>query len=131
MKLEGLLIGAIGVFLGIMAGVYWLMSQEIIGTVALLLSFLLGIMMTIYMITWHRKHDDRLEDLKDAEIVEGAGDLGFFPPRSIWPLWVAIAITVIFLGPVFGWWVTILGFAFGAWALIGWTYEYYTGDYSH
>lgn len=37
----------------------------------------------------------------------------------------------MFLGPVFGWWVTILGAAFGAWAIIGWTFEYYRGDYSH
>lgn len=131
MKVEGLLIGAIGVFLGVAATIYWFMSHEIIGTVALILSFLLGAMMAIYLIVWARKHDVRLEDRKDAEIVEGAGPLGFFPPKSIWPLWVALAITVMFLGPVFGWWVTILGAAFGAWAIIGWTFEYYRGDYSH
>lgn len=66
------------------------MSHEIIGTVALILSFLLGAMMAIYLIVWARKHDVRLEDRKDAEIVEGAGPLGFFPRRASgrcgWPL---------------------------------------------
>ncbi len=131
MKVEGLLIGASGALFLVVTPVYWLMSGEIIGSVALLLSFLLCAMMTAYMVVWGRKHDTRLEDNKDAEIIEGAGELGFFPPKSIWPFWVALTIQIIFLGPVFGWWISIIGIALGIWAVVGWTYEYYRGDYSH
>lgn len=131
MKVEGLLIAAIGAFVAIVVPIYWFLTHEVIGFVALTLSFLLCAMMAIYLIVWGRKHDARLEDRKDAEIVEGAGTLGFFPPRSIWPFWVALTVTVISLGPVFGWWITILGVALGIWALTGWVYEYYTGDYQH
>ena len=72
MKVEGLLIGAIGALFLVVTPVYWLMSGEIIGSVALLLSFLLCAMMTAYMVVWGRKHDTRLEDNKDAEIIEVA-----------------------------------------------------------
>lgn len=78
-----------------------------------------------------RKMDDRPEDRLDAEVVDGAGDIGFFPPSSIWPFWCAVTAGLIFLGPVFGWWLTLLGAAFGVWALAGWIYQYYRGDYQH
>ena len=38
---------------------------------------------------------------------------------------------LVFLGPVFGWWLTILGFGFGAITLTGLLYEYYRGDHAH
>ena len=73
----------------------------------------------------------RPEDEPDGEIAHGAGTLGFFPPKSIWPLWCALAITVVFLGPVFGWWISMLGFGMGIWAASGMVFEFYKGDYAH
>ena len=63
--------------------------------------------------------------------VEGAGALGFFPPTSIVPFWTTVAIAVMFLGVVFGWWLTLIGAGIGLWAAFGWAYEYYVGDYKH
>ena len=37
----------------------------------------------------------------------------------------------MFLGPVFGWWLTLLGAGIGVWAVMGWCYEFYVGDYKH
>lgn len=101
------------------------------GLAALILA---GLMMTmiggVFYLTG-RKMDPRPEDRTDAEVVDGAGDIGFFPTRSIWPFWCAITAGLIFLGPVFGWWLTFLGVGFGAYALAGWIYQYYRGDYQH
>ena len=57
--------------------------------------------------------------------------LGFFPASSIWPLWAALTMVLIVLGPVFGWWISLLGLGMGIWSLTGWVYEYYRGDYKH
>ena len=57
--------------------------------------------------------------------------MGFFPSRSIWPFWAALTVTVMLLGPVFGWWITLLGVGMGIWSITGWTYQYYRDEYQH
>ncbi len=131
MKVEGWMFAAIAIFLAIVSPIYWFMSHEIIGTVALIMSVLLFVMIAVYMFNLARKMDARLEDRKDAEIAEGAGAMGFFPPKSIWPFWVALTVQLLALGPVFGWWISILAVVLGIWALSGWVFEYYRGDYQH
>jgi len=131
MKVEGWMFAALAIFLAVVSPIYWFMSNEIIGTVALLMAFLLFGMVAVYLFILARKMDERLEDRKDAEIVEGAGAMGFFPPKSIWPFWVALTVQLIALGPVFGWWISILAVCLGIWALSGWVFEYYRGDYQH
>ncbi len=131
MKVEAWMFAAIAIFFVILSPIYWFMSHEPIGTVALIMSVLLFAMVAFYMFNIARKMDARLEDRKDAEIAEGAGPLGFFPPKSIWPFWLALTIQLLALGPVFGWWISILAVALGIWALSGWVFEYYRGDYQH
>ena len=131
MKVEGWMFTAIAIFLAIVSPIYWFMSHEIIGTVALIMAFLLFAMVGVYLFVLARKMDERVEDRKDAEIVEGAGAMGFFPPKSIWPFWVAVTVQLLALGPVFGWWISILAVCLGIWALSGWVFEFYGGDYQH
>ena len=60
--------------------------------------------------------DPRPEDRKDGEIADGAGELGFFPPYSWWPLWCALALGVIVYGTAMGaWWLVIIGWASASW----------------
>jgi len=131
MKVEGWMFAAIAIFLAVVAPIYWFMSHEIIGTVALVMALLLFSMVAVYLFTMARKMDARLEDRKDAEIIEGAGTLGFFPQKSIWPFWLAITVQMLALGPVFGWWISILAVCLGIWSLSGWVFEFYRGDYQH
>lgn len=131
MKVERLIFAAITIFFAIVAPIYWFMSGEVIGTVALVLSVAFCGMLTVYFTIQSRKIDPRPEDRKDADIVEGAGEVGFFPSTSIWPFWTALTVTIMALGPVFGWWLTILGIALGVWALTGWVYQYYRDEYQH
>ena|SRR5690349_3764447 len=119
------------IFFLVVTPIYWLLSHEITGTVALILTFFLCFMLAVFLSLVARRIDLRPEDRKDGEIAEGAGELGFFPPRSIWPLACAGAFVLVILGPVFGWWLMLLGFAIGGVTLTGWVYEFYRGDHAH
>jgi hypothetical protein len=118
-------------FFAVITPVYWILSRDHAGTTALILTFFLSLMIAGYLGLVTRRLDPAPEDRRDGEIAEGAGELGFFPPQSKWPLFVAMTFTLVCLGPVFGWWLTILGFAFGAVSLTGLLYEFYRGDHAH
>jgi len=130
-KIESYLFLALTGFLAVIAPVYWILSRDPAGTAALILTFFLCLMVAGYLGLLSRRLDPRPEDKNLGEIAEGAGELGFFPPHSIWPLFVAGCFTLICLGPVFGWWLTILGFGIGAVTLSGLIFEFYRGDYAH
>lgn len=114
------------------AYVTWQMGHfEVIGTTVFALTLLFCLMIWGLLVITGRTVGMRPEDRKDGEIVENAGALGFFPPSSIVPFWSALAIMVILLGVVYGWWLSLVGAALGIWGACGWAYEFYTGDYKH
>lgn len=137
MKVESRLFGFLFFFFLIATAIYTVSGfvvegkPEPIGVTVLLFPALLGGMIMAYLKVEGRRIPTRPEDTKSGEIAQGAGVLGFFPPKSIWPFWCALTCAVMLLGPVFGWWITILGAVMGVWAVCGWCYEYYVGDYSH
>ena len=131
MKVESFIFVALAAFVAVITPVYWILARDPAGTSALALTFFLVLMIGGYLALVARRLDPRPEDKKRGEIAEGAGELGFFPPQSIWPLFVALTFTLVCLGPVFGWWLTILGFGFGAITLTGLLYEFYRGDHAH
>lgn len=131
MKIEAYIFLALTGFYAVIAPVYWILSRDATGTTALILTFFLTLMIAGYLGLIARRLDPRPEDQKTGEIAEGAGELGFFPPQSKWPLFVALTFTLVCLGPVFGWWLTLLGFGFGAISLTGLLYEFYRGDHAH
>ncbi|MFP5282586.1 MAG: cytochrome c oxidase subunit 4 [Actinomycetes bacterium] len=131
MKIEAWIFGGLAIFFALVTPVYWFMSGDLTGTTALILTFLLVMMLAAYLALIARRIDPRPEDKKEGEIAEGAGELGFFPPQSIWPLFCAVAFGLLVLAPVFGWWLALLAVGFGTITLTGWIYEFYRGDYAH
>ena len=131
MKVEALVFSLIALFCFIAAAVYGIWSGEPIGTTALVLSGGLTILVGGFFWFVSRRIDPRPEDRKDAEIADGAGELGFFPPYSWWPLWCAATAAVMVLGVVFGWWLFIIGAGLGTIALSGWIFEFYVGEHAH
>jgi ABC-type glycerol-3-phosphate transport system permease component len=130
-KIEAWVFGILTVFLLVVTPIYWLMSQDPTGTTALVMTFFLSLLVAFYLSITARRMDPRPEDLKDAEIADGAGELGFFPPYSWWPLWTALTLAVVVLGIVFGWWLFIAGIGLGIVTLSGFIFEYYRGDHAH
>ncbi len=119
-------------FFWVVAPVYWFMSREIAGTFVLGFAGLLGAMIAGYLTLTARTFDARPEDRREAEVVEGAGEYGFFAPQSIWPFFAALTVTLIFLGPALHQpWITLMGMGVGIWSASGWILQFYRGDYKH
>jgi hypothetical protein len=131
MKVEAWVFGILTAFVVIVAPVYWFLSNDPTGTTALVMTFFLALLVTFYLGVTGKRMDPRPEDRKEAEIVEGAGELGFFPPYSWWPLWCGLTLAVVVLGVVFGWWLFIIGSGIGIVTLSGFVFEYYRGDHAH
>jgi hypothetical protein len=128
-KVESLIFGIIAVFCVAAAVVYGIFSHEPIGTTALVLSG--GLTGLIGGFFWFvsRRIDARPEDRKDAEIAEGAGELGFFSPGSYWPF--ALALSAGLMGLALAFWYSWLIVMAGVALLItigGLLFEYYVGQ---
>ncbi|HET6152259.1 MAG TPA: cytochrome c oxidase subunit 4 [Marmoricola sp.] len=118
-------------FFLLFAPAYWFVTGDPTGTSALVMTTLLTALMSFYL-GFHATHmEERPEDRKDGEIADGAGELGFFPPYSWWPLWCAMTLATIVLGVVVGWWLFVIGAVFGVIALNGLIFEYYRGEHAH
>jgi hypothetical protein len=132
MKAEAMIFGICTVFFLLVAPAYWLITYDPTGTSALTMTFLLGALVTFYLGFHASKMEPRPEDRQDAEIADGAGELGFFPPYSWWPMWAGLSLGVIVFAIAMGaWWLVIMGFGLGGLALCGWIYEYYVGEHAH
>lgn len=131
MKAELWTIIAVGVFFALIAPIYWVLTSDPTGTTALIMTTLLCVVLGFYLAIVAGQIPERPEDRSDGEIIDGAGELGFFPPYSWWPLWAASAFGVCMLGIVFGWWLFIIGAVLGALAVVGWIFEYYRGIHAH
>jgi hypothetical protein len=125
MKVEGYLFAFIAVFLLPTDVVYWHYSHDWTGTTALALAVALGTLVGTYLLITARRIEPRPEDLEDADISDGAGELGFFSPYSWAPLWCGLAAATAFLGLVFGWWLFAIGAAFAIPAVGSMVFEYY------
>jgi hypothetical protein len=132
MKAEAWIFGVCTAFFGLVTPSYWFITGDPTGTSALVMTTLLTLLITFYLgVHAVRMVEPRPEDRKDAEIADGAGELGFFPPYSWWPLWCALTAATIVLGVVIGWWLVVIGVVLGAVALSGWVFEYYRGEHAH
>jgi hypothetical protein len=134
MKIEARIFLWIALFCFVIAGVYAWWSRhdlgevEVAGTAALVLSGgLTGIAGSFFWFV-SRRIDPRPEDRNDADIAEGAGELGFFSPGSYWPILMAGAGTVAGFGMVFAqFWLLGLGVVLVLFTVGGLLFEYYVG----
>ncbi|GAB3940488.1 cytochrome c oxidase subunit 4 [Corynebacterium tapiri] len=112
---------SIAAFLAVMTVVYifatmrvqddaYLFGVEWAGSVALVLSFVLAMMLGGYIQFIENRTDFLPEDYEEAETEDGAGVLGFFSPSSIWPFAMSCSIAVFGFGVIFFYyWMIALG----------------------
>lgn len=116
-----------GVFTGLSdKGIEWA------GLTAIVLSAGLTLIVGTYFRFVARRLDTRPEDYEDAEISDGAGDLGFFSAGSYWPILLAgaaafAAIALAFYQP----WMIVLAVALIIAAAAGLVFEYHIGPEKH
>ncbi|MFD0000277.1 cytochrome c oxidase subunit 4 [Nocardia sp. NPDC127526] len=138
MKVEARIFELITVFFVIVAVVYGYFTAqsrtgvEWAGTTAIVLSAGLSLIVATYFRFVARRLDLRPEDYEEAEIVDGAGDLGFFSPGSFWPITLAAAGSVTALGlAFFEPWLIGVGVICILIAAGGLVFEYHLGPEKH
>ncbi|MGH3774403.1 MAG: cytochrome c oxidase subunit 4 [Pseudonocardiaceae bacterium] len=116
-------------FFFLCAVVYGLWSAgEPVGTVGLTLTGGLTLIIGTYFRFVSRRVRMRPEDNVDAEISDGAGELGFFSPGSYWPVAMALAATVAGFALAFNqWWLVTIGIVVVLGTVAGLVFEYHIG----
>ena len=125
MKTNWVLFTGIGLFYSLMAAIYWVIGGEPVGIACLILSSALAFMVGFYVWFTQRKIGEILpEDNLEAEISDGAGEVGFYSPHSWWPLPVAAFAVLAGLGLIIGWWLTAIAAGGLIISIVGFVTEY-------
>jgi hypothetical protein len=137
MKKEARIFLIIAAFAFVMAVVYWVWAlldsrfggkPEPVGIVSLLLTGGLAFLAGSYMQFVSRRIEPRPEDREDAEISDGAGELGFFSPGSYWPIGLAASAALCGLAlAFFHIWLLVLALVALLITVGGLVFEYHTG----
>jgi Cytochrome c oxidase subunit IV len=102
------------------------------GTTAMVMTTGLMLIIASYFRFVARRLDTRPEDYEDAEIADGAGELGFYAPHSWWPVLIALAASVAATGVAL-WlsWLIVTGVVLVLGSAAGLIFEYYIGPEKH
>ncbi|SHF45368.1 cytochrome c oxidase subunit 4 [Streptoalloteichus hindustanus] len=128
MKVEARLFEVITIFFFGAAIVYGFLAKEPVGITAITLTGGLSLIIGTYFRFVARRVETRPEDNPDAEISDGAGELGFFSPGSYWPVGLAAAAA---LGGVavafFHVWMLVIAVPIILIMVAGLVFEYHVG----
>lgn len=101
---------------------------EPVGLVALVLTGGLSLLAGSYMRFVSRRIEPRPEDREDAEVSDGAGEMGFFSPGSYWPIGMAAAVATTGIAlAFFHIWLIVVGGVLVLITVGGLVFEYHTG----
>lgn len=138
MRIEARLFELLTVFFIIVGVIYAFFTGqsrtgvEWAGTTAIVLTAGLTLIVGTYFRFVARRLDLRPEDYEEAEIADGAGDLGFFSPGSYWPILLAAAASLTALGlAFFQFWLIAMGVIAVLAGVGGLVFEYHIGRERH
>jgi hypothetical protein len=112
---------------------YFEAGEEPVGVVALSLTAGLSLIVgTFLAFASRRLEGPRPEDSEDAEVSDGAGELGFFSPGSLWPFGMALAAAFTAVATAFMLvWLMIITIGFLLVTICGLQFEYHRRPTSH
>ncbi len=136
MRSNAIILGVLGLFFLLADATYWIWQfaagQPIdwVGSLAILMTVALAWFPAYFLWKADKNTGGVLpEDLDDADIDDGEGNIGFYSPWSWWPISLAAAVGVITLGFVIGLWLSAIGFVLVLVTLVGWSFEYNRGHF--
>jgi hypothetical protein len=123
---------AAAVLYGVLTALFATGGLEWAGTTALVLTGGMAMIVGTFFRFVARRLDTRPEDYEDAEISDGAGELGFYAPHSWWPVLIALSASVTAVGVAL-WlpWLIAAGACFVLSTAAGLVFEYYVGPEKH
>jgi hypothetical protein len=135
MKVEARIFDIVMAFAFVVAIVYGVMTHylsgygtEPVGLVALILTGGLALLAGSYLRFVSRRIEARPEDREDAEVSDGAGELGFFSPGSYWPIGLAASAAMAGLALAFFYvWLLVIALVCLLITIGGLVFEYHTG----
>jgi hypothetical protein len=131
---EAAILLRVSVFGFVSGAVYWFLSYEPLGTVALLLLGAGPGFAGLILVQEHRHQGGARESRADT-IRRFAGippydppgpdeleddDVGVLPLPSIWPLGASLGLAILLTGLIYGLWLVVLGGAVAAYSAWGW-----------
>lgn len=138
MKIEARMFELLTIFFFLVGIVYAICTAfsgrgtEWVGITALFFSGGLSLLAGTYFRFVARRVEIRPEDYEDAEIEDGAGELGFFSPHSWWPIAIAAGASMFAVGfASANWWFAAFSTAVVLGAVAGLVFEYHTGPEKH
>lgn len=129
MKFGGKLFIAFTIFYALVTVVYWVMTQEVVGTTVLALTGGLSFLIGFYSLFTSNRVGVLPEDVEHARISDTDSDYGFFSPHSWTPLGIGLATFTFVLGFVFARWLMVLGVMALIAAVYALLFEYYRGEF--
>jgi hypothetical protein len=136
MKLEARIFGGVCAFAWLVAIIYgigtWYGSVdhhiEVTGFIGLIMTGALAFIVATYFQFVSRRLRPRPEDNEQADVSDGSGEMGFFPPGSYWPFGMGIAAGVGGLALAF-WqiWLIIIGALVMGATIAGLVFEFHVG----
>ena len=138
MKIEARIFEVIAVFFLVMCIIYAVSTHfyrtgvEWAGVMGLAFSAGLSILAGTYFRFVARRVEIRPEDYDEAEIEDGAGELGFFSPHSYWPIAIAASAAMFALGfATANWWFSAAAAIAIVAGVSGLVFEYHVGPEKH
>lgn len=105
---------------------------EVVGLVGLILTGCLALLSGSYFRFIAGRIEARPEDRDDAEIADGAGEMGFFSPGSYWPFTLGLAVAFGGLAlAFFQIWMIAIAVPLVLIAIGGLVFEYHRGSPVH
>jgi hypothetical protein len=132
MKVEARLFEIVTAFCFLVGIIYTVLTGEPVGVAGLFLTGGLCLIVGTYFQFVARRLETRPEDNPEAEVSDGAGDVGFFSPGSYWPIALAgsaglLAISLAF----FLVWAIAISVVILLLAVAGLVFEYHIRPADH
>lgn len=107
-------------------------AVEWVGVTGMFLTGGLTLIVGTYFRFISNRLDTRPEDYEDAEVSDGAGELGFYSPHSWWPILLSGSVAIVGISVALSlYWLWAFGGVLVVAAAWGLVFEYHKGPEKH
>ncbi|HEY5832859.1 cytochrome c oxidase subunit 4 [Streptomyces sp.] len=124
MKASAIMFTGVAVFFAAAAAVYRWTSLEPAGTTALIVSTVMSGLIAFFLWIQYARLGSGPQDEGDADVVDAAGPVDFFPPDTGYPVVTAAGTALTALGVVLGPWMFLIGLGVLIPGVVGFVFEH-------